>query len=381
MRLNYILLVALSALPPCYSYQAVVVTRVADLVGEPFVPPPTTKNSAHSVKKAYQKLTVTNRPNKSCLRIHQLLFNELVDIIDERDHQVCLTFRGVLCQTPATTEPQTTFWSLKSNFVRTDTLPEDIRAAIPPPIDFSNPLSTNREHIIGLAKPWYDATSKHTFSVGTRFVAKKRTSKKSTTKQCTVTIVNPIKKLSYHVNIPTAVCMKDSQRNKRHAFINILKQWAHESTPIPYVLGGCSYVPSPHPHLITPFCGFDCSGLIVRAAQLCGLPYFFKNTYTIEHNAQAICPDQAKNGDLLWLPGHVMIISDLKNNLLIEARGYDHGYGKVHEIAVHNVFENIANYDDLMKAIQTHTPLRRLNSAGKPIGNHTLVKIFKLPIN
>ncbi len=62
-----------------------------------------------------------------------------------------------------------------------------------------------------------------------------------------------------------------------------------------------------------PMSGFDCAGIISRAAQMCGIPYYFKNTYTLAHYLKSLSIDtHLQEGDLIWIPGHVMIVSDLK---------------------------------------------------------------------
>src|SRR3990167_1494271 len=89
----------------------------------------------------------------------------------------------------------------------------------------------------------------------------------------------------------------------------------HFTAPfIPYAWGGCSYTATctdPHFQLKTtsvtkhlpqpqrrwfsyptynlkPATGFDCSGVILRAAQIAGLPYFYKNTVTILNNLKPL---------------------------------------------------------------------------------------------
>src|SRR5690606_17679975 len=97
--------------------------------------------------------------------------------------------------------------------------------------------------------------------------------------------------------------------------------------------------------------GFDCSGVIARATQICGIPYFCKNTATIPHCLKPLQKEQElHNGDLILIRGHVMIVFDVAKNLLIEARGYTHGYGKLQEIPINQVFEGIQTYKDLTDA-------------------------------
>ena len=51
-------------------------------------------------------------------------------------------------------------------------------------------------------------------------------------------------------------------------------------------------------------------------------------------------------GDIIWMPGHVIVISDAANNLCIEANGY---YKCVHEIELNKIFLNIDNFKKLSK--------------------------------
>lgn len=173
---------------------------------------------------------------------------------------------------------------------------------------------------------------------------------------------------------------------------------------IPYVWGGCSYttlctdpyfqlktVRSKHrPHAkprryfeyptchTQPYNGFDCAGLILRAAQASGIPYFYKNTFTILQNLEPLQPeDQIANGDLIWLPAHIMIISDVEQNLCIEARHYAQGYGKVHETPIHKIFKDINNYQDLRAAHFSQNLIDRLNRHQKS-AQKVKIKILKL---
>lgn len=173
---------------------------------------------------------------------------------------------------------------------------------------------------------------------------------------------------------------------------------------IPYVWGGCSYttlctdpyfqlktVRAKHrPHAkprryfeyptchTQPYNGFDCAGLILRAAQASGIPYFYKNTFTILQNLEPLQPeDQIANGDLIWLPAHIMIISDVENNLCIEARHYAQGYGKVHETNIHKIFKDVNNYQALREAHFSQNLIDRLNRHQK-LAQKVKIKILKL---
>ena len=187
---------------------------------------------------------------------------------------------------------------------------------------------------------------------------------------------------------------------RRQQFVALVRSWAHQANGfIPYVWGGCSFTHTSWPHtfdeietdnnqsyfalknyLHTPKPGLDCSGLVYRAAQLVGIPYFCKNTFTIEHTLTRLQPgQQLREGDLIVVPGHVMIVSDIANNLLVEARSYHHGHGKVHEIELGKVFKDITSYTDLAAAYSSKAPLYRIDSNGKARDTFTQFALMQLP--
>jgi cell wall-associated NlpC family hydrolase len=128
-----------------------------------------------------------------------------------------------------------------------------------------------------------------------------------------------------------------------------------------------------------PQSGLDCTGLIMRAAQTSGLPYYYKNSTTIAHYLKPITSlENIQEGDLIWIPGHIMAISDLKRNMIIEARHYNDGYGKIHEIKLNHLFKDIQTFADLYNAIAHHQPLLRLNREGKVSKTIMHAKILSL---
>jgi len=62
------------------------------------------------------------------------------------------------------------------------------------------------------------------------------------------------------------------------------------------------------------YSGFDASGLILRAAQIAGLPYFYKNSTTALANLHAVLPARLpKEGDILGAVGKglIVVVSDI----------------------------------------------------------------------
>jgi hypothetical protein len=112
---------------------------------------------------------------------------------------------------------------------------------------------------------------------------------------------------------------------------------------------------------------------------LAGIPYFYKNSLTIaKHLAPLNKKETISEGDIIWLPGHVMVVSSLKDNLLVEARHYSHGYGKVHEIPLSHQFKNINSYEQLAAHFFNKKPLQRLDKSGKVVQVLPDFKILKL---
>ena len=119
--------------------------------------------------------------------------------------------------------------------------------------------------------------------------------------------------------------------------------------------------------------------MIARAAQMCEIPYFCKNTTTIERCLTPLSKDNKPiPGDIIWIPGHVMVIADLANNTLIEARGYKHGYGKVHEIPLNEEFKGINTYHDLINAYHNNKAIIRLDRNGNEQETIINLKLLQL---
>lgn len=192
--------------------------------------------------------------------------------------------------------------------------------------------------------------------------------------------------------LPVKLCLASNAytaQERIDLFIALIRSWITRNGAkghIPYVWGGTSIVhytqKAAVPHQkkgitrmlrwydtaeqsVSHKMGCDCSGLIFRAAQICGIPYFFKNSYTTTCYIPPLgMYDTLRAGDIIWVPGHVMIVADVTHNTLFEQRSYDHGYGKLHEIPLKKVFQGITTYQELVHAYHTKAPLWRIDSSG-----------------
>lgn len=366
-----------------FPVKALVKVPVCDLVGKPC------KSHISQINPVvyYNDLPLCGQRIEDCPRIHQLLFNELITILEERGDECLVKVSTVYYESEHSSERHDTFWTLKKNFITCNHLKSlNISSdCFPDPLDYkqSLPQSSQKKTVV-LTMPFYEPKTKKSYSAGTRFVVAQV---RQNCHKYSVYILDPACNKCVIAEIPHAVGKIEnnasSYKTKVDEFLSLMRRWIHHQGFIPYVWGGSSLINYcindsinfvecnkrgyyQRPECFTsPISGFDCAGLIARAAQICGLPYYFKNSITIKKNLDPVLNYASlKEGDILWIPGHVMVVASLKNNTLIEARGYNHGFGKVHEVALNKVFKGIQNFEQLMHYYTTKKPLRRLDSQG-----------------
>jgi len=389
-------------------HKAVIVVPVADLVGQPIK----TLYPEQSITQSYKSLPLCGggtlaEAGEVCPRIHQLLCNEIVDVITEKDEEVQIYTPHIFYITP-NQKKISLFWTAKRNLIPLHTLIQhhsDVNK-LPKPINYKNhSLTACNQNTITLIDPFTDPITKQIFSAGTRFVCAQPIQKN---KKIAVYALNPHTKHMYIMHIPSHLCMHDActHQEKIKNYVRTLQHWsAPQYNVIPYVWGGCSLTTRKPMHRFVqyersmpnnttriyyavpqdtqyPQTGFDCAGIILRAAQLSGLPYFCKNSMTAYKTLPHLQQDGTiEAGDIIYIPGHVMVVSDLEKGLIVEARGYDHGYGKVHEIPLVQEFRDMHNFTDLQLAYQAKKPLVRLNKAGEVVQmvtNWTVLKLTSL---
>ena len=378
------------------AYKAVVIVPIADGVGSPIQ----TFFPESSPTKAYANLPVSGGmplSSSCCPRLHQFLFNEIGTVIKEEGPEVLIKISNCFYITQTNNTPQHIYWTLKKNIISIDRLESKGISTdkFPPSISFENPESMNNERVATLINPWFDEGKKNTYSAGTRFL---KTTDQHENASITVHLFDAQENEFTRAIIPTSYLVEsglNSSEKKVELFVKILKMWAHPNNGfIPYVWGGCSFTETtdqPFTEIQDKACsyyeinnfspipkpGLDCSNLILRAAQLAGIPFFFKNSYTMAEYLKKLQPTQQLSaGDIIWIPGHVMVVADIAKNTLIEARGYKYkGQGKVQEIVLNKVFKKIHTFDQLVAARNAKQPLQRLGDDGSIIET---IKNFKL---
>ena len=158
----YCVLVSVLSIKAEQFEQALVRVPVADVSSRPL-----SCYGLTSVVSLYEQLPWA--PDKcflGCLRIHQLKFNELVTIKRHTSEHEYECMASNFIYTDSEGSNTSTFWVLKKHLIPAKDIDRD---KLPPPIDKScSPKKYNRG-VLTLTWPWYDAKTKKTYSVGTRF--------------------------------------------------------------------------------------------------------------------------------------------------------------------------------------------------------------------
>jgi cell wall-associated NlpC family hydrolase len=370
----------------------VVTVPVTDLVSKPL----SALYSDRPAAASYQKLTYSPEIGaNSCPRTHQCVFNEVGKVCERSGEELLVEFPQFYHK-DATGEKKSHFWLFAANVKSLAEIKMccGSLAAIP---DVLGAESCPNDLIIALIMPWIDSDSGLTYSVGTRFV---RAPEKDTASKRAI-LINDFKRSSVKTAwIENELTIIPSQcTNPMQAFVEILRKWATVSNKIAYVWGGCSYCGEQSPEEFSlvqgdqsdvfswdrpgstaPRTGFDCSGLILRAAQCAGLPYFCKNTTTLGALLSDISQDdEIQVGDLILITRHVMVIVDTEHHRLVDVIGYSSGYGRMREISFSDAFDGISSCQDLLAAFRQKKPLTLKNAQGSAYKTDDSFRVVRIP--
>lgn len=380
--------------------KGIVIVPIADLAGQPIH----TYYAHEPLITAYHKLPWAHYRNdyEACPRVHQLLYHEIVDIIGQRNNELLIKIPNIFYQTVADMRPQTYYWTLTSNILPASNLPKKAidLTKLPAPIYFNKNNDASYADTVSLIEPYTDETVAVTFSAGTRFLKTKEQSLKD---KVMVYCLHPKTHTICAIALPRSsvyIFTGSTLADRVTDFLAIVRRWTNQDGGfIPYVWGGCSFTDRyaknefgtekaliqgktlryyTRPENKVPKQGYDCSSIIARAAQIVGLPYYYKNTYTIAKQLPLLsAQEKLKNGDLIWIRGHILIVANCQQHTVIEASAYDYGYGEVHEIPICKVFKGIETLDDLQRYSRHKKPVERLHRNGTVLDTYTDVKLLK----
>lgn len=286
-----------------------------------------------------------------------------------------------------TGEPVSSFWMKKTQAFVYDALPKDMQEAIPSPVnEYDNA-------VVALVYPWKE------LSVGTRF---NRVPYWDTHHAYAVLVPHYESSMVQIDFVPRRDALSNEYRTHQEAracfvwLMNMLVDRVAElgdDRVIPYVRGGSSFV---HAHVQSDFyrdagawyrdkaggscyTGYDCSELVMRMAQIVGINFPWKMSHVMEKMLARLVPgDELQDGDIIWIPGHVMIVSDREKNEVIESRGYGVGYGCVHRIMLSELLDGIESYDDLLTRFYNKETVWLKDSHGNVIPKEHPFALLKL---
>jgi len=323
----------------------------------------------------------------TCSRAHQMLAHEVVTIVDTKDALVCFACSNLVYGFDEQSGiPLNTFWTHRDNLLFLDEAPQQILAALPSP---QSPAAST----IVLTLPW------NKYSFGTRFV-------RSPSHDCRIFFgaLQPDFTSNMHrvIKIPRShariTLTPTNSTVARQLFLKtaygLIAHAAKEQKNgiIPYTWGGSSYIHASsaadqflstqgwqRPKAGIVCTGFDCSELIFRLAQTSNISYYAKTAHAVTKLMPQLRHHEAlQPGDIIWFPGHVMIIGNVEKNEIIEARGYESGHGDMHTITLAECFARIKNYADFRKAYIQKESLDLLTKDGYFQKTIPEFKIFKL---
>ncbi len=371
---------------------SVVIVPVADLLIKPAC---TYLKKRTCTQSVYDQLPLSGETTDfPVVRVHQALFNEI--LTDTRCTRT--ECKGKMPDAwygidEKTKDPLTTFYTKALNMCPLSTLVSkglDLNL-LPTP---SWATSYEPGTVVSLLLPWKNELTGTHYSAGTRF---KRSSSEDTLSHYAVYAINYTHFSADILYIPRRYCLIEYKRNaqqQRTLFMDIIRRWTYHPGIIPYVLGGASFLHSYDPkkeftldnliwkreEVYYPHTGFDCASLIWRACRIAGIPWWYKNTATIGQYLTPLTPEEVlQEGDLIWVQGHVMIVSNKEDNELIESAGYKSGYGKLHTLPISQRIAGITTYTDLLEAYFANKTLTLLNKEGipQPPLPFKLYKLFK----
>ncbi len=368
--------------------QVVVAVPVADLVSQPLG---LDCHSQAQVRAHYAQVPASwQQSSKECLRVHQAIFNEVLDVVSETPFELEVAIKNSYYG-PGDLQ---TLWALKENFVFCD---QAQLQAVPAPINYQHGYIAATSQIVTLKSPFYDFVTSKLYSAGTRFCcleieslhAKILINNFETGKICATYI--PL--FFCHILYPDMTI-----NTKKVDFVDILQSWArlvqkNQKYAVPFVWGGASFrakaslinckniINRPKSNHELAYRGFDASGLILRAAQIAGLPYFYKNSTTALANLHEVSSARLpKVGDILGAAGKgfIVVVSDVENNQFIRAAGVSAGYGYVVENSLNELFLGINTYRELVDCINAGESLTLIGVNGEHRGKLDNLKIYEI---
>lgn len=356
--------------PVCCAYQAFVVVPVSNVTGAPL-----SALSEEELAHKYQTMGCSwNTVKDEIPRIHQVLFNQRVEVTDIRDGLAKITVPNVFAINPKTS-PLNPFsrqkfsgWMLAQDLVAVDDV---LSQSIPSSIDAFNFVPSSK-HIVALVSPWQNQLDGQIYSIGTRFMRDFN----DTQDEFGVLWYDKNQKNFRRAVLARSLCYVqgcESFAQRRAHMVELANRLVDaKDTAIPYVWGGGSVglpaTGAPElrqdgggwvwPSAVMPFMGSDCSYLVVLLSQVFELPYFCKNTTTLAcYTAPIAINESVREGDIVWYRvgriGHIMMVSNVERAEFIENQGYiNGGAGRLRRGTLTQRFADAKTYAELLSRMR-----------------------------
>jgi hypothetical protein len=319
-------------------------------------------------------------------RAHQGLLHEIVQLIKQSYGSLKIAYPNIIYGfDEETNEPRNTFWTSAAHILPLDELPQENRATIPHPQYAYEPT-------IVLRYPW------NGFSVGTRF---KNIPEQNTSETYGIVRTNFATNEIVYEQVPceyALVEIKQDPQSTRKLFVTIINDLVDAVAAtgtdniIPHIWGGSSFIYAYkqaefYEHNGTwhrmgntaPYTGYDASEFVMRMAKIAGIDFPWKTTAAMRESlAELSSTDLLQDGDLLWIPGGIGIVSSIERNEITGTRSYASGYGCVVRLALSDCFENIDTYADLLNRYHNQESIRFKNKNGDVLEKEYQFKFLKL---
>ena len=356
---------------------------VADVIGGEPLQKRFPNATPEEIGKYYRNFPNTNANVRELNRMHQLLFNELVIVVEENDAEYGIKMPNVIVIDKEGNEKALCGYVHKDALVFVDTFEN--------PGDFLPPLKRHKQEplalqtsqkrcVYTLGKPLFDPNAGCIYSLGTQFVGMQDDTDPDML--YLYRYISPTKQYGRHkrTDAPLLRIYKNcfigygdyAYKTKEDCMIDIAERMADNC---PTTWGGRSYITevtnpgyydevtrdypdsssikgNDRPFMNNPRSGVDMSGMVNLLCKTCGIEFWLKNTTSMYKSLPGLLPDAPDDaGNFVLFHGYAGIRSKKDGNSIIEARRYEHHNGMMRKVPISKTFKrnrNMARFSKML---------------------------------
>lgn len=366
------------------------------------------------IRRGYYAVLASNENNTEFMRIHQLLFNQIVTVLEIKGIECKVQCEDHFSQNKEGQKPYNTYVMLTEHLVFLDDLPDNaLTRYLPTPFIYHDEQSyALTSDVFTLTRPFRDwATGIH-FSVGTRFKVVNGHKRLMPGIVEIVDVYRLTPQSSFEImtietkygtfNTPTTPAQaKECIKDFLAAYATTMESHKAAAT---LAFGGSSITRTFNPldYKKTSFTrpdgykvkGFNrnqqdaaeiqtgCSMPELRsmAERVCNVPSFIKNTTTLLRLGRRLADnEQLEECDYICAQGYLGTVFSLEENFVVDIKNYMHCDGYAHLESLSKTFQGIFindglvitypihTYDDLVNAYRSKHSLAILDRTGENI--------------